>query len=387
MEPMTRLRPALLFVLALAAAPLVPAQRYVKEAGSEHFLFLKDDGSVWGFGNCGSGQVGPVIDNCRYVRIPKQIPLPGKAIDIAAGIGTSYALLENGTVYSWGADHNGELGSGITFVSGKNRASRPVPAPVLGLANIVQVSASDTHAAAVQSDGALWFWGKGLSGETRETPSVAPVRVASLPPIQSLALSDAHALALARDGSVYAWGSNSHGQLGDGTLQSSATPVRVAPLPPAVSVAAGMKYSVAVLADGTVRAWGANSSATMGNGDRVSEWSDPGAKFVAPTAVPGVAGAKAVAANQGTVVVLLKDATLRAWGHDGFGQAGIGTSGGYQPKPVKPKLTDVAGVFLNYATCFAVTNSGQLYVWGFGNYRLMGVMKDNLRVPTLFASP
>ncbi len=87
------------------------------------------------------------------------------------------------------------------------------------------------------------------------------------------------AKSLARDGSVWAWDSQSHGQLGDGTVDLRTAPVRVAPLPPAVSVAAGMPYAVAVLADGTVRAWGANSSSTTGNGERVSEWTDPGASI------------------------------------------------------------------------------------------------------------
>jgi len=325
---MTRVRPALLIFFALTAASPVAAQRYVKEAGADHFLLLKDDGTVWGFGGW-AGQLGPIVENCRYVRSPQQIALPGKAIDIAAGHASSYALLENGAVYSWGADLDAEVG--------KKRPERTAPAPVPGLANITQIYACGSRAAAVQTDGAAWIWGKG---------------------------------------------SNSHSQLGDGTVQTRTEPVRVAALAPAISVAAGMKYSVAVLTDGTVRAWGANSSATMGNGERVSEWP----KFVAPTVVAGVAGAKSVAANHGTVVVVLKDGTLRAWGHDGFGQAGIGTNGGYQPKPGKTKLTDVANVFLHNATCFAVNKSGQLYVWGFGNSRLLGVMKNNLYVPTLFSS-
>jgi alpha-tubulin suppressor-like RCC1 family protein len=125
----------------------------------------------------------------------------------------------------------------------------------------------------------------------------------------------------------------------------------------------------------------------MGNGERVSEWTEPRAKFVVPTPVAGVAGAKAVSADDGTVVVLLKDATVRAWGHDGYGQTGIGTSGGYQPRPVRTKLTGVANVSLNQMTCFAITDSGQLYVWGFGRYRVLGNMKNNLSVPTLFSSP
>jgi alpha-tubulin suppressor-like RCC1 family protein len=381
------LRLILIFGLAFTVAPSLRAERYLKEAGSNHFLFLKDDGSVWGFGNCTEGQLGPETENCRFVRSPRQIGLPGKAIDIAVGADTSYALLEGGAVYAWGRDIDAQLGTGQPFAAGKNRPNRPTPGPVVGLSNVVRIYASGAHALALQPDGSVWTWGKSFAGGTRDIPDVAPVRVAHLPPIESLSLSEGHALALARNGEVYGWGSNSHGQLGDGTVNASLTPVRVAPLPSAVSVAAGLQFSVAALVDGTVRVWGSNAAANMGNGDRNAEWSDPGGKYLAPTAVAGVTGAKAVAANDGTVMALLKDGTVRAWGHDGFGQAGFGTSGGYQPKPVRTKLTGVAGLFLHKSTCFAVTNSGQLYVWGFGHYRLLGPMKDNLKVPTLFTSP
>jgi alpha-tubulin suppressor-like RCC1 family protein len=125
----------------------------------------------------------------------------------------------------------------------------------------------------------------------------------------------------------------------------------------------------------------------MGNGERVTEISVPGGLFSTPTVVAGVTGAKTVSSDNGTVIVLLKDGTIRIWGHDGWGQGGVGTSGGYQPKPVKPKLTGIAGVFVNGSTCFAVTADGQLYAWGFGRYRLLSVMKNHLKVPTLLVVP
>lgn len=105
-----------------------------------------------------------------------------------------------------------------------------------------------------------------------------------------------------------------------------------------------------------------------------------------PIAVPGVTNTKAVSAGTGTVAVLLKNGTLRTWGHDGWGNAGIGTFGGYQMKPVKAKLAGVEGVFMAGSRCFAIAG-GQLYVWGFGHSRMLGVMNKHLYVPTLFVTP
>ena len=40
----------------------------------------------------------------------------------------------------------------------------------------------------------------------------------------------------------------------------------------------------------------------------------------------GVAGAKTIVMAMGHVAVLRRDGTLRLWGHDGYGQIGVGTS-------------------------------------------------------------
>lgn len=387
-EPMlNRLQQVLLLGLTLWAGCPAAGEGSIKVAGADHYLVLKDDGAVWGFGECFEGKLGPVEENCKYVPKPKQIVLPGKAIDIAASSQTSFALMEGGTVLSWGGDMNGELGRGPADRLGKNRAPQSVPALIPGLTGVVQISARESSAAALKSDGSVWIWGARVSNDYRDTPIVAPTRVQGLPPMQAVSVGRTHTLALARDGSLYAWGSNTHGQLGDGTIKSSNEPVRVNPIPPVAAIAAGWKNSLAVLTDGTVRAWGGNASATMGNGERVSDISEPGAINQIPTVVAGVTGAKTATTDNGTVIVLLQDGTMRIWGHDGWGQAGIGTSGGYQPKPVRPKLPNVAGVFLNGSNCFAVTTDARLYVWGFGRYRIQGVMKDNLKVPTLLVVP
>ena len=77
-----------------------------------------------------------------------------------------------------------------------------------------------------------------------------------------------HTLALKADGTVWAWGSNDEGQLGDGTTTMRSTPVQIA-LPGGVlatAVSAGERFSMALGADGFVYAWGYNGQGQLGKG-------------------------------------------------------------------------------------------------------------------------
>jgi hypothetical protein len=77
------------------------------------------------FGDCGSGQVGPIEIVSMFAR-PGRLSCPEKrSTSLPAAVHLVHAVLENGVVYSWGADLNGELGSGIPFVVGK-RSRGPV---------------------------------------------------------------------------------------------------------------------------------------------------------------------------------------------------------------------------------------------------------------------
>ncbi|MDT7513484.1 chromosome condensation regulator RCC1, partial [Bifidobacterium sp. H1HS10N] len=86
-----------------------------------------------------------------------------------------------------------------------------------------------------------------------------------------------HSLAVGSDGNAYAWGINNYGQLGNnsGSYASSSVPVRVRdPASPydtnkslkAAQVSVGFDYSLAVGSDGSAYAWGANGDGQLGDG-------------------------------------------------------------------------------------------------------------------------
>jgi len=112
---------------------------------------------------------------------------------------------------------------------------------------------------------------------------------------------------------------------------------------------------LALLKDGTVMAWGANGRGQLGDG--TTAWS------IVPVPVEGLSEAVAVAAGGEQSLALLKDGTLMAWGANGRGQLGDGTNSGpescNEPSPggeytFACSLTPVAVSGIGEATGIAV---------------------------------
>jgi alpha-tubulin suppressor-like RCC1 family protein len=104
--------------------------------------------------------------------------------------------------------------------------------------------------------------------------------------------------------------------------------------------------------------------------------------------VAGVANAKSLSLGFGHAAALLSDGTLRMWGHDGWGQIGVGTSGFYVTKPVRVTgLTGVEAIHLAGVRSFAVRSDGTLWFWGLAATGGQGPLGRNLKVPTRLDLP
>ncbi|POM25845.1 Regulator of chromosome condensation (RCC1) repeat protein [Actinomadura rubteroloni] len=169
-----------------------------------------------------------------------------------------------------------------------------------------------------------------------------------------------HTLDVRNDGTVRAWGANSSGQLGNGTTTGSATSVQVSGLTNVVrapgSVAAGQNHSLAVRADGTVWAWGANGSGQLGNGSTTASST--------PVQVSGLTGVKAVAAGLSFSLALKNDGTVWAWGDNSSGQLGNGTTTSASSPVQVSGITDAAVIGAGYSHGLAVRADGSVKAWG-----------------------
>lgn len=250
-------------------------------AGSSHSLALCSDGTMAAWG----GNDWCQLANGRWTisSIPLAVPTPGdlagrKMVAIFAANTHNLALCENGTLVGWGDNGSSQLGSYGDSIF-------PVPMPLAFSAEgalrdraITALVAGQAHSLALCADGAVVAWGDNSGGQLGNNSNaygevpVEVLRTGALAgkTVVAVAAGSYHSLALCADGTVAAWGSNYSGQLGDSTTTASRVPVTVptggalAGKTP-VTLAAGYQYSLVACADGGMAAWGNNGFGQLGN--------------------------------------------------------------------------------------------------------------------------
>lgn len=309
-------------VLASPSSPL-PAMARIDAAGHQSFG-LTLSGEVWAWGQNISGQLGTGDTSGRSW--PAKLDGFGrKIIAIAAGTAHTLALDEFYEVWAWGNNGVGQLGTNDT----RNRS-----APVLiGLDHVMAIAAGKNHSLAIRSDGTVWVWGSNADGQLGDSSLASPVSSPSLlenlpPTAVAIAAGGAHSLAVLSDGSAWAWGNNTDGQLGLGTAGApEKEPVEIPSFREVVAISAGGSHSLARTGDGKSWAWGSNRNGRLGNGTTVSTPS--------PTQVKGLTGDLGLAAGQlHSLAVGPACPALVAWGANGYGQLGDGTTVAEQTLPV-----------------------------------------------------
>ncbi|MFF3026416.1 hypothetical protein [Microbacterium sp. NPDC057944] len=333
-----------------------PGPTFVAASQSaRHGLAESSDHQVYAWGANDQGQLGDgTLTNSTT---PHVVVSPaGVALsEPDAGYGWSLALGSDGGVYAWGTNGRGQLGNGVT-----TNSSIPVKAATPAGVTFTQPETGEYTSSALGSDGSIYVWGRLPGTSVDATAPVATPAPAGVSFVQ-LSGGNGHILALGSDGVVYAWGSNGFGQLGNGSLASSATPVAVT-APAGVTftaVAAGGYFSTALGSDGALYSWGMNDSGQLGVGDT--------AMRTVPTVTPAPAGTTFTTASAGYNFVLAGTADGRtfAWGDNLFRTLGDGSN----TNRTSPVLVQApSGVSLDVLAAgdsrsLAIGDDGALYAW------------------------
>jgi len=338
-------------------------------AGTNDTLALKADGTVWSWGANTNGQLGDGTTTQRTS--PVQVSGLSDVVAIAAGVGTHHlALKRDGTVWGWGLNSSGQLGDGT-------QTNRSTPVRAGTLTNVVAIAVGGAHSLAITGDGALWAWGANYSGQLgdgTQTPRLTPTAISSMSGVSAIAAGQAHSLAVKTDGapsgSLWTWGSNQNGQLGDGSSAS----VRTAPASilqsAVVGAGAGDAFGFGILSDGSARAWGLNGNAQLADNTTTTR--------TTPVAVVDLWNAAQVTGGNVHGVALSTDGSVWTWGYPNY--LGLLSVDLYTVR--RPQRLPGAGEYVTFASAGTVHSvasrfDGSVWTWGANNTGQLGLGNTN----------
>lgn len=295
--------------------------------GFEHSCALRSNGTVTCWGANDFGQLGSGSTNGESTTASAVTGLTG-VVSLSAGYRHNCVVTGGGTVYCWGDNDRGGLGTGVF------NGIRNVPVQVRDIANATQVDASGAEGStcAVLSTGQVACWGANSDGELGHGSVVDSALPIVIPDLGNIAqvnmgglnrISDFDDLnpsgtncAIDTAGAVFCWGAANAGQLAMGAGQNHrTTPVRLPLSRPALSVDIGGGHGCAVLDNNAVQCWGGNQKGQIGAGVANND-NNP------PTTVLGLTTATQLSAGRSYTCALLTGGNMQCWGENGWAQMG-----------------------------------------------------------------
>lgn len=306
-------------VIFIFVLNIINAQCFEKiSSGKQHSIAIKDDGTLWSWGYNFNGQLG--IDGIQASSTPKQIGTANTWVNISTGWWFSAAIKSDGTLWMWGDNQSGVLGDGTDGIFNQ----RNVPYQVGTDTNWKYVSAGAGHVLAIKTNGTLWSWGTNNRGELGigdANPRNIPVQVGTDNSWKSAHGGINTSIGIKNDGSLWSWGENGKGQLGIGVNIGIDGSPRITPQRVGEdnnwSYASSGDHTLALKTDGSLWAWGNNGVGELGDGTTINR--------SAPVKI-GTSNWKAISAGDIHSLAVKTDGTLWAWGYNFNYQLGNGTN-------------------------------------------------------------
>lgn len=304
-------------------------------AGNEFVAVLKEDGTVWTWGSNSNGQLG--VGNYTSSSVPQQVPSISGVEQIAAGLDHMVALKSNGQVYAWGNNTYGALGNGTTTQSN-------IPVAMTNGNNAVYIAAGRNVSYVIKNGGDLYVcgdnrWGQLGDGTTTNRTVLQAVSINE--PIVKAEGDGGASFALTETGRVYSWGDNTYGRLGNGTTNQQTTPLVIINSG-IVDLSMGFFDAIALSNSGEVYQWG------------YGYYADPILTATSSTISKVIAGRQSYFMLDGT--------TIKSKGNNTNGALGIGNT------TYTSSWSNVVGEYVDFDITtymgIALGLNGKIYTWG-----------------------
>lgn len=278
---------------------------------------------------------------------------------------------EDGKLYSWGSNEYGQLGIGST-----SSKSQPTLLTLPNEELPVSVFTGFFHSIVITNKNNVYVWGRNECGQLGigNTTNQTTPQLLTLPngekPI-SVYMGHSHSIVITDKDNYYTWGRNDYGQLGIGNKINQLTPqllnLSIEGKPTSISL--GFISSMVLTDKGEICVWGSNSWGQLGLGN-VGDQLTP-KKLTLPN------GEKPISVHIKDIhsMALTESGNLYAWGYNGYGQLGFGNKSSQNvPKKVSFALdSKIKSVVLGtyYSTVFM--EDGSIYAWGYNQSGQLGI--------------
>ena len=261
------------------------------ESGSSHLCAIATGGAAYCLGSNYYGELGTGLTVAQLEEgVDTFVAVTGGITFQSIAVGANHAcgLDPDGHAWCWGENTYGQLGAGDTTETDcgffLNQRCLRSPTPVAGLFTYQWLTAGGSHTCGLTTSGTLYCWGangRGQLGTTAALPTCAggsiytpeqpcsttprAVSFSQTPPaLSSATAGGAHTCGLSVDGDLYCWGADDYGQLGVGGSGGGGQPRHVSGYFFAVS--AGYEHTCAIKAADEAYCWGSNESGQLGDG-------------------------------------------------------------------------------------------------------------------------
>lgn len=273
-------------------------------AGQWHSAAIKTNGTLWGWGYNYYGQIGQGNGGSlnAIVGSPTQVGSDNNWQSVSVGTNYTLAIKNDGTLWGTGTNENGQLGIGTPLGA--------VFMTQIGTdTNWKEVSSGGQVSLGLKLDGTLWTWGTGYLGNGDAiTTSNIPIQLGVENNWQKI--SKETGSAIKTNGTLWSWGYHS----GNGTLEISTIPTQI-------GLSSNWKFistGLGIKTNGTLWAWGLNEYGQLGDGSLADNHT--------VTQIGNETNWESISSGYYYNTATKTDGTLFSWGRNSSGELGNGTT-------------------------------------------------------------
>ncbi len=358
-------------VLAITDAAAFDPRTFVDVDSYVRTCAVDDAGAVWCWGTNYGGSAGIPSGTPFTAKLVASPWAPGgAAVGVAVGQDATCAVIDDGSVYCWGANTAGQLGDGGVS------SNTYIPVQVADISNAVAITAEFRTFCVRGAGGELWCWGDNTAGQigARSGPESTPV------PIETSGVVDhwqsVYSLCYRKSDGVRCQGRNYESQYGNGNNTPRTTdgeaPSRIAALDMYRDVRGG-RWAACGRRGTAYECWGAAFFGAVPRDTMQLERAEP-----VRDAMGTLPSGFTALSHGGSHGCAIQAGHAMCWGNDNYGQLGDGAALNRSAPVLVSDLTNVVDIAAGGTHSCAVEDLGgamgrQAYCWGRNAVGAVGV--------------